>query len=147
MPKIRRGSGHAATAEIGCHPISAIKWPDPLPEQLSFEPRSLREEKTSRSLPGAMIGPCLRALRSADQGFQSGYCGGLLPADLQPIFRSVAITGRVLFVEEVVTTGGFGQMILPALLTQNRQFAPRFWRSMETKFRREAGSSCWKYTD
>lgn len=115
---------YAATAE---HPVAiryprGQEWPDPLPEQLSLRTTQLKGGKDISIVAlGTMIGPCLRAAALlADQGFQSEVIAVVCakPADLQPIFRSVAITGRVLFVEEVVTTGGFGQMILPALLTQ-----------------------------
>ena len=127
-PDCRRLDEVLTYASTAKHPVAVRyprgqEWPDPLPEKLSLRTTQVRSGKDISIVAlGTMAGPCLRAAELlAAQGFQVEVIAVVCakPVDLQPILRSIAITGRILVVEEVVATGGFGQMILPELLTQN----------------------------
>ncbi|MEA4888356.1 MAG: 1-deoxy-D-xylulose-5-phosphate synthase [Clostridiaceae bacterium] len=110
------------------------EWPDPLPEALPDGPdvpaddaippvRRIhclrRGDHVTIAALGTLTGPALQAAAMlAEEAIQAEVLSVtcVKPLDIHTLIRSVKRTGHVLFLEEVLRCGGFGQATLPDLL-------------------------------
>ncbi len=105
-------------------------WPEAIPEPLADQENDvaailridhLRQgSHITLAALGTMAGPALSAAKIlAGQGIEADVlviqC--VKPFDFATLFTSVRKTGHVILIEEGLQTGGFGQYVLPKLLT------------------------------
>ena len=116
------------------HPVAiryprGREWQQPLPAGLSdYSPESLpirkaRHIREGRHVTllalGTMAGPAMAAANIlSEQGIEADVLAILCvkPLDMASIIESAGKTGHVVFIEESLKTGGFGQSALPLLL-------------------------------